>query len=225
MSYETRSTLFIFLDESGNFDFSPNGSSHFSLTALCTLHPVEGRDAFYDLHYTLADNGVGQECFHATEDYQTLRDKVFALITGLEKDFDIYFATAEKRKVLPSMYPAKHASEFFIYMCKRLLQYVITRERYSHAKRVVIVFSSIFNKTWQGGIQGALKSHLKDHTELPFSIYFRGTKFDMNCQIADYCSWAINIKWVRSEMRSYELIKDKIAGEESFFGSDGPDYY
>ena len=34
-------TLYIFLDESGNFDFSPSGTKYFILTALSTTLPFE----------------------------------------------------------------------------------------------------------------------------------------------------------------------------------------
>jgi len=34
------STLYIFLDESGNFDFSPKGTKYFVLSAVSTLDPV-----------------------------------------------------------------------------------------------------------------------------------------------------------------------------------------
>jgi hypothetical protein len=46
--------LFIFLDESGNFDFSPKGSKYWSLTAVCTARPVEGRETLISLLYELA---------------------------------------------------------------------------------------------------------------------------------------------------------------------------
>jgi len=61
-------TLFIFVDESGNFDFRPAGSRYWSITALCTFDPISGRDSLMRLLYELAAAGGGQEYFHATED-------------------------------------------------------------------------------------------------------------------------------------------------------------
>ncbi len=40
------SNLYIFIDESGNFDFSPNGTQYFVLTSMCTLTPHINRDKF-----------------------------------------------------------------------------------------------------------------------------------------------------------------------------------
>ena len=34
-------TLFIFLDESGNLDFSPKGTAHFVLAAVTALQPIQ----------------------------------------------------------------------------------------------------------------------------------------------------------------------------------------
>jgi hypothetical protein len=224
MSYRDRETLFIFLDESGNFDFSKNGTRYWSLTALCTFHPVEGREAFLDLMYSLADEGMGQECLHATEDSQAVRDRVFDLILGLPKYFDVHFSIAEKKKVPPALYE-DHESSFYAYVCKRLIAYIVANEKYSAAKRFVIVFSSIFKKPKHEAVEGELKSQLKRSTALPFCIYFRNTKFDVNCQIADYCSWALSVKWTRNEQRPYALIGSKVGSELSLFGEDGPDYY
>jgi len=38
-------TLFIFIDESGNFDFSPKGTKYFILSAVSTLKPPGKRKA------------------------------------------------------------------------------------------------------------------------------------------------------------------------------------
>ena len=59
--------------------------------------------------------------------------------------------------------------------------------------------------------------YLKYHTSVPFHIYFHATKSDLNCQIADYCGWAIGIKWERGELRSYDLIKHHIQSEFPIF--------
>lgn len=42
-------TLYIFIDESGNFDFSPGGTKYFVLTAFVTFNPVEERDTLLHL--------------------------------------------------------------------------------------------------------------------------------------------------------------------------------
>lgn len=223
MAYRDRDTLFVFFDESGNFDFSPNGTRYWSLGALCTFHPAEGREAFLDLSYALADEGLGQECFHATEDKQAVRNRVFELIMKLPRNFKIHFATAEKRKVPPSL--RSNDVEFYSYMCRRTLRYLIGLDEYQPAKKLVVVFSSIFNKTKHEKLAGEIKAEIKRITKIPFALYFRGTKYDTNCQIADYCCWAISIKWTRQDSRSHDLVRQTIGSEVSFFAADGTSYY
>lgn len=46
MNSENNKTLFIFVDESGNFDFSPKGTKFFVLSCLSTFKPAEERENF-----------------------------------------------------------------------------------------------------------------------------------------------------------------------------------
>lgn len=197
MAYHDHDTLFIFLDESGNLDFSQTGSKYWSLTAFCTFHPRSGKGSFLDLLYSLADDGMGQECFHASEDAQVVRDQVFSLINGLADEHEVHCVIAEKRKANPSIYrrtrfkngkvrTEKDESPFYRVVCKALLKYVFRCPRFSKAKRIVIVLSSLFNKEKHERIRGALTSELKAQSQAKFHIYFHQNKADLNSQIADY---------------------------------------
>ncbi len=213
MAYRDHTTLFIFLDESGNLDFSPNGSKYWSLTAFCTFYPRGGKGAFLDLLYTLADDGIGQAYLHASEDKQTVRDQVFALINGLTDEHEIHCVIAEKKKAHPSIYKKKvlnkkgkpriekDESPFYRVVCKALLKYVFGCPRFMNAEKIVIVLSSIFTKDKHEYIRGALSAELKAATKAKFHIYFHPNKADLNCQIADYCGWAIARKWEEGDTR------------------------
>jgi hypothetical protein len=236
VAYKDRDTLFIFLDESGNFDFSPRGTRYWSVTALCTFHPTNGRHVFLDLLYHLADSDAGQECFHATEDKQEVRDKVFECIRSLEEQFEVHSVIAEKRKTHPSLYQKrairkgkpfweKDETKFYNLICKVLLGYIFQRPTFSKAQRIVVVLSSIFNNPKHTAIRGSLPMQLKAHTKAPFSIYFHQTKADLNCQIADYCGWAISRKWENADIRSYDLMRSKIRSEFPIFHLGNRTFY
>lgn len=77
-------TLFLFIDESGNFDFSHKGTKYFVLSCLSTFYPIDEREKLIKLRYDLLSSGINQEYFHATEDAQSTRDQVFKLITSLD---------------------------------------------------------------------------------------------------------------------------------------------
>lgn len=228
--------LFIFLDESGNFDFSPRGSKFWSLTALCTMQPTEARETLMDLLYELAAAGGGQECFHATEDLQSVRDEVFKRINTLPANFEIHSVVAEKCKTNPSIYQEAfwrdgrrlfrtNPDGVYEIVCRTLLKYIFRRQKYRHAKRIVVVLSALFNNPRHREIRKVLNDYLKAHARVPFHIYFHATKADFNCQIADYCGWAIAIKWERQDSRSHDLIKHHIKSEFSIFESGLTRYY
>jgi hypothetical protein len=98
-----QNTLYIFIDESGNFDFSPMGTKYFALTCISTLNPLENRINLLDLKYKLLRAGVDQEFFRASEDKQPVRDEVFHLIEELD-DFEIDSVIAQKNKTNFSLY-------------------------------------------------------------------------------------------------------------------------
>jgi hypothetical protein len=68
-------TLNIFIDESGSFDFTPKGSRYFILTALATVDCSTMLPEFFALKHEL-----GCEEFHATEDTQATRDRMYDLL-------------------------------------------------------------------------------------------------------------------------------------------------
>jgi Protein of unknown function (DUF3800) len=228
-------TLFVFLDESGNLDFSPKGTAYWSLTALCTFDPVLGRDAFTRMIYELAAEGSGIEYFHATEDRQQVRDLVFDAILKLGDGFEIHSILAEKRKAHPSLYrrfvlkkgnrvPIADQTEFYKLVCRTLLKYVINRPAYQCADRFVIVLSSLFTQEKHSQIEGALKAALRALVDKKFHIYFRQNKADINCQLADYCGWAVTVAWERKELRSLDLIRPKVKSQFDLF-KRGADYF
>lgn len=76
-------SVYLFFDESGNLDFSPNGSRYFIFGALTTRTPAAFSRQLSELRYGLLDRGVELEAFHAAEDRQAVRDEVFRLITSI----------------------------------------------------------------------------------------------------------------------------------------------
>lgn len=216
----TDKCLFIFIDESGNFDFSPTGTKYFVLTAVSTVKPLKNRDRLFQLRYQSLIDGIDQECFHATEDKQATRDQVFTLIKNLN-DFTVDSVIAQKNKAHPSLYREMYTkgtklinrvtgAEFYRIICQTLLQYIFRRFEPSDVSQIIIVMDSLFTHNKKQVILKTLKTYLKNNFHKPFNIYFHQAKADINCQIADYCGWAIYVKNEREEKRPLVFIKDKI---------------
>ncbi len=90
--------LYVFLDEAGDLDFSPNGSRYFILACVTRERPFGDYSEFVNLKYEVVEQGMDIEYFHASEDRQMVRNRVFDIIqrnlTGMRVDALI----VEKRK-------------------------------------------------------------------------------------------------------------------------------
>ncbi len=229
--------LYLFIDESGNFDFSTRGTKYFVLSCLATFEPVTQRDEFLSLRYKLLDRGMNQEYFHATEDAQAVRDGMFAILTRLKNTFEIHSIIAQKNKANPTLYFEEHqkhgrlirrniGARFYEVVCRTLLQYVFNRPAFKDAARIVVVLGAVFTSDKQSLVLRTLKRYLKEQCPIKsFEIYFHQAKADINCQIADYCGWAIAIRWEREEIRPYKLIADVVKSQYEIFKSGDREYY
>jgi len=229
-------TLYLFIDEAGNFDFSPKGTKYFVLTGMSTFQPVEERDKILSLRYELLADGTDQEFFHATEDKQIVRDKFFEIITTLKDDIEVHTVIAQKNKTNPVLYKEEYekkgkkivrivGADFYHQVCKTLLQYVFRRSNFKGTDKIVVVLGSIFTRDKQSYILKALKKYLKENFAMPFEIYFHRSQADLNCQLADYFGWAIYVRQERSEKRPYNLIQSKIKSSFAIFSRGLTTYY
>lgn len=241
---EQKKTLYIFIDESGNFDFSVKGTKYFALTAVSTLHPLKSREDFmrkvYELKYKNWCNGEADYFFHATEDKQEIRDWVFATIKNLD-DIAVDSIYAQKNKTHPSLYlqydfknggslgdfkPVRSEERFYDKISQMLLKYIFNRyENNDGIDKIIIVLGSIFTDKKRGYVLQSLKSFLKNNFKKPFFIYFKNSNSDINCQIADYCGWAIYVKIERGEDRPMQEIRGKIKSAFDVFANGTNIFY
>lgn len=229
-------TLYLFIDESGNFDFSPKGTKFFTLTALATFDPNIYRDKLINLRYDLLSMGTDQEYFHASEDQQRVRDKVFEVLVSINDTIEIHSIIAQKNRVHSSLYKESYrkgstlitrATGIRLYqkMCQTLLKYIFNGKG-SHVDNIVVVLGSLFVGEKKKTLLQTLKQYLKENFPgIPFEIYSHPACTDLNCQLADYCCWAIYTKWERGERRSYEIIKPTIKSEFNIFQHGTTEYY
>ncbi len=224
-------TLFIFVDESGNFDFSLNGTKYFVLSAITTLNPL-GRERLEEIKYEFMEQGLDIEYLHASEDKQRVRNKVFEFIGSLD-NIVIDSVVVQKNKVNPSLYKDKKGSKikhkgdklYEIVLCT-LLRYIFKRYNLKKdIKQVIVILSSIFTQNKEKLISKTIKTYLKQSFHKPFYIYFHASKSDKNSQISDYCCWAIYRKWEDGETRPYNMIVEKIKSEFDIFKNGGTIYY
>lgn len=234
-------TLYIFIDEAGNFDFTPDGTKFFVLTAITTTQPLKSRNYFLELKYKLLKAGFNQEYFHATEDKQEVRDLIFNKIKELD-DFDIDCVLAQKNKTNPSLYiehdawqkeggeivlkTVHYEEKFYKLISQTLLQYIFNRyQNFNTVNEIVVVLGSLFTNKKRGYILKSLKQYLKLKFKKPSYIYFHRACADINCQLADYCGWAVFVKIERNECRPSEVIGKKLKSRFDIFARGDTEYY
>ena len=222
-------TLYLFIDESGNFDFSPNGTKFFVLTVMSATAPFEIGSPLLKLRYDLLpiyacgprmeDHGY----FHASEDIQEVRNNVFSLLSQLNHPLRVDSVIAQKNKTNPALH--KQPLEFYKIIAEALLKYAFNRAIWHDYDHVVVVFSSLFDKKKRGILKQAFKSLIKQHAKVSFALYFHDSKFDICNQAADYFGWAIYRKWDLNDTRSYTVVQHLIKSEFDIFEKGGKEFY
>jgi len=154
-----RKFLYMFLDEAGNFDFSPNGTNYFLITSLTMERPFNAYKALNDLKYDLAERGTCLEHFHACEDKQVVRDKVFAIIQRHIAGSRIDSVVVEKCKTVR---PLQAVEKFYTRMMGYLVRYVLDKVDLSKYDEVLVFTDVIPIGRKKEAVQKAIKEVLAD---------------------------------------------------------------
>ncbi len=209
--------LYVFIDISGNYDFSPRGTNYLVLTSIiCTdLHP--GTLELYELKHKVIDEGVDLEYFHATEDRQAVRDRVFDILSTLSH-LRIDSIIVEKRKTDPTL---REPNRFYPMMIEHLLKYPFDPRGID-----VRTFDKVFifmdresarpieREAFKKAIKLYIAGHLKN---VPYTLCMHHSGTHPYLQLVDYCSWAIYVKWAKGEHRPYQKIARLISSEFPIF--------
>ena len=115
--------LYVFIDVSGNYDFSAKGTKYLVLTSLICTDVNPGILELHTLKHNIIDYVINLEYFHASEDKQIVRNEIFKIIQKCQ-NFIIDSIIVEKRKVNPAIrtldkiYPMIY--EYLVkFICKR----------------------------------------------------------------------------------------------------------
>ena len=127
-------TLYIFLDEGGNLDFSANGTPFFTVSTITKCRPFSVDSDLLSLKYDLLEEGLDLERFHASEDKQLVRDRVFSLIGKHIARFRIDSLIVEKRKTQPQL---REQEKFYPAMLGYLLRHVFKEAQGERYKQII----------------------------------------------------------------------------------------
>jgi Protein of unknown function (DUF3800) len=219
-----RRFLYIFLDESGNLDFSPNGTRFFQIAGVVQERPFNSYKLLSELRYDLIEAGHDIEKFHATEDMQETRNRVFAIIRQFLPSMRIDALIVEKRKTHPNV---REESRFYPEMLGYFVRHVLGATDLKPYKEVIVLTAKLKSGGKSKEFERTVKTTLA--RMLPANVRWRVLHHPSHCnfdlQIADYCNWAIFRKWNNGDLRSYNLIKSAIRKEFDIFANGSKYYY
>ena len=218
-------TLYMFIDEGGNFDFSPKGTKYFTLTCLSEKRPFPTYDRLRTIKYDLIEDSVNIESFHASADKQLVRDKVFDVIQWNIDNIKVDSMIVRKNKTNPAIHPKE---KFFCRVFEMLMKWVLKKRVDLDEVENLIIFTDNIpvqknKKSMEKGIKLTLAKLVKKG--LHYNIYHHQSKSNLNLQVVDYLNWAIFRKWENGDERSYQIIKNAVDAEWDVFKDGNTTYY
>lgn len=222
-SFEILARKYIFLDESGNFDYSLRGTRYFTLGSI-SVDSCDVGDSLQELRRELAWNAIGLNAvFHATEDKQAIRNRVFDVICNHALRIDA--TIMDKPKTLPRL----QADERRVYKQALYyhLMYLVPRITMPNDELLVVAAAIGTHREREerlADLMDVLKQ-LPNESRMPARGAFWPAAAEPCLQVADYCCWAIHRKWERGDARHYERISHLIYSEFDVFRNSVTRYY
>jgi len=219
-----RPCLYVFLDEGGNLDFSQSGTRFFTISSVTRTRPFGSHARLAELKYELIESGTGIEYFHASEDRQVVRDKVFAIIRDELASLRIDSLVVEKRKAPPDV---RQEERFYPHMVGLLLRHVLSHMPDASYSEVVVLTDALPVERRRRAMEKAVKETLA--VMLPRGMRYRvlhhASKSNLELQVADYCNWAVFRKWERRDLRPYSVVSQAVQSEVDVYQDETTSYY
>ena len=215
---------YIFLDESGNFDFSVNGTRYFVLTSVTMRRPFQWLKPMDDCKYDCIEYGLDSQYFHCTDDNKQVRGKVFDVIGDHLETVDIDSLVVEKRRVNPALWDDRR---FYPEMLGYLLKFVVPRELDKDISEVIVITDAIPIIKKRRVVEKAVRTTLTKAlpTGMKYRILHHDSRSHYGLQIADYCCWAVFRKMQTGETIYFDRIRPAIRGEFDILRSETRCYY
>ena len=204
--------LYVFLDESGNLDFSPSGTRYFVLTGVWLPRPFPCDAELHGLRFDLIESGLDIEYFHASDDRQATRDRVFEIIRGGLESFHAESLIVDKRLIQSAL---REEVSFYPRMLGRLLARIVTTCHAERWSELIVITDRIPVHRKRRAVEKAIRTTLAHAlpSRVRHRILHHDSKSCAGLQIADYFNWAIYRAWDRNDRRSLSLIEPAVKGQ------------
>lgn len=216
--------LYVFLDEAGNLDFSAQGTRYFIMGAVTQERPFRAHGPLDDLRHEIIEGGLDLEYFHAAEDRQAVRDRVFATMCPHLATFKFDSVVVEKCKTGPAL-QEPHA--FYARMVGYLLRHILGKYRLADFAEIVVITDRLPVQKKRSVFEKSIKTTLVSMLppDARYRLLHHDSKSHYGLQVADYLTWAVYRKWTLPDTRSYALIRSAIRSEFDIFRTGTTRYY
>ncbi len=217
-------TVYIFVDEAGDMDFSVKGSKYYMFNFLIKQRPFNLHEIISNYRYSLLERNLDPlhgkrldiEAFHAHNDNKFIKEEMFKLIATFDTNsVKTYSYILEKPKVNPLK--RKEKDRFYIDNLTLAIQQLL--DKLNIDKNFIIITDNLPVKDNKRKQIGALKKGVKEYIDnhdlnIRYDIFHHCSASSANLQIVDYISWAI--------FRKYEMQQDSYLKqvEKYFIGID-----
>lgn len=207
---DTNDTVYIFVDEAGDMDFSLKGSKYYMFNFLIKQRPFNLHEIISNYRYSLLERNLDPlngkrlniEAFHAHNDNKFIKEEMFKLISTFNtKSVQAYSYILEKPKVNPLK--RKDKDRFYIDNLTLAIEQLL--DKLNIDKNFIIITDNLPVKQNKNKQIGALKKGVKEYIKnynlsIRYDIFHHCSASSVNLQIVDYISWAV--------FRKYEMQQD-----------------
>lgn len=212
--------LFAFFDESGTYQYTRQHANYLIYVAVITATPTLFCQEFSALKYELHAQGKCLERFHACEDEQVVRNKVYEILQS-STNYAIHSIIVRKNRVNPIL----HKYGVYSIAYRTLLRYLAGSRQID---RICIVVDTVPDRSQQVTLKATLRNRAEEALNpsgIPFTIDHHSSASHVLLQVADYSAWAIYRKWQNGDRRAYDCIAGRIRNEFDLFEQGNTDYY
>lgn len=217
------SIVYLFADESGNFDFSrQRGATRYFVLATIVADGCEVGNALLDLRRELTMEGFDfLREFHATDDSHHVRLRVFELLSTFDFRVDATIFDKPKTRLHVRDSVDRFYKSTWFYHLKYVAPRVTTR-----SDHLFVVAAQFQTKAKRKQIDLALREVCQQVVTCDgHNSACWPAAIDPCLQVADYCAWAIFRKWESNDDTYYRLIEDKIHSEWDMFHFSDEELY
>ena len=198
--------IFLYIDESGNYDFSNNGTEWFIISGVVLRRPFNAALSLLAFKYDCLENGIEVDRFHASEDTDFVRSEVYSRIALHGTNCHAYGAKVRKSLIPEEM---RNPAKIYALAFSWLIREISRKENLENVAKVIVITDRLSNETKRKDIEKPLKACMKRHFQergISYTLLHRRSESDQNLQIADYVCWAIQ----RHELKGLDWPYSKI---------------